>query len=130
MLGVNPDSDDEKGSNAELICFKKYYQRLIFDTAKDLRNTIVDMRTDNSKGFGNDIYVFGHSLDVTDGDIFAELFSLANTITIYHHSQEAKQDYIRNLVRIFGKEQLDRLLYDKKLDFKTTDCFSAKDLQN
>ena len=128
VLGVNPDSDDEKGANADLINFKKYYQRLDFDTIKDFRDTIGNMRVEKNRGYGNDLYVFGHSLDLTDGDIIEELFSLSDTITVFYHSEESKKRYFRNLVRIFGSEQLNRLYLDKKLTFKSTNAFSVQEI--
>ena len=55
----------------------------------------------------NNIYIFGHSLDITDGDILSKLINMPNTkITIYYHDMEALSKYIPNLVKILGEDEL------------------------
>ena len=61
--------------------------------------------------------VMGHSLDVSDRDIIVELFNASDSITILYHSQGALETYVRNLVRIFGKQGLDELRAAKSLKF-------------
>ena len=117
ILGINPDSDDEKGSDAQYIQFKKYYQRWICDTFDSFRNTIELMEVDKSRGLADDVYVLGHSLDITDEDIIRDVFSLAGSICIYYHRPEMKGQYIRNLIRIFGKKEFDELSNKQRLTF-------------
>ena len=63
------------------------------------------------------LFSMGHSLDVTDEDVIAELFSNAKEIVILYHDITAKKSYISNLVRMFGKEKFDILRKEKQLAF-------------
>lgn len=67
----------------------------------------------------NDVHlsVYGHSLDETDGDVIEELFNAANTITIYYHIKEKVPEFLRNLIRIFGKKKFDEMRLNKQLTF-------------
>jgi len=119
VLGVNPDDSDSLSSiDTTFVCFKKYYQRTLFETDRDyLRwmNEFVDTKTPYR------LFTMGHSLDVTDKDIIEELFLNASEIVILYHSFEAKKAYIANLIKIFGKNEFDALKKDKKLSFISLD---------
>ncbi|MBR3416991.1 MAG: hypothetical protein IKH09_09885 [Clostridia bacterium] len=128
ILGINPDSDDEKGSAAQYILFKKYYQRLISDTFDSFRNTIELMEADKKRGLADDVYVLGHSLDITDEDIIREVFSLAGSIYIYYHRPEEEEKYIRNLIRIFGKKEFDDLIRKQRLTFYSIEKISESSI--
>ena len=65
--------------------------------------------------------IMGHSLDVTDKDIIAELFDMANKITILYHSFEAKSQYMKNLVKLFGKHKFEFFRNEKALSFLPLD---------
>ena len=55
------------------------------------------------------VYIFGHSLDVTDKDVLKELIMAENVYTIiFYHNKEAKGKLIVNLVKIIGQEELIR----------------------
>ena len=64
-----------------------------------------------------ELYTIGHSLDITDEDIIRQLFDLANKITVFYHSETSAQNLIRNLVRIYGKNEFDNLRESKELRF-------------
>ena len=69
----------------------------------------------------NQVYIIGHSLDITDGDVIRGLITMPNTRTIiYYHNKEALGRYISNLVRILGENQLIAMSYGKnaKVIFK------------
>ena len=61
--------------------------------------------------------IMGHSLDITDKDIIIELFDHARAINVYYHDENAKKDYIDNLIKIFGKQKFDDLRRNKNLRF-------------
>jgi hypothetical protein len=67
----------------------------------------------------NFLFVIGHSLDITDAEIIIELFNECDYIQIYYHNQVARGDYIENLIRIFGKTELERMRKIGKLEFKS-----------
>lgn len=55
----------------------------------------------------NCLYIFGHSLDVTDGDILKDLILNDNVYTtIFYHTKEVMGQQIANLVKIIGQEEL------------------------
>lgn len=51
------------------------------------------------------IYFFGHSLDVSDKDIIANLLSKDNPITIYYTDDNDRNMKIKNVISLIGKEQ-------------------------
>ena len=115
VLGVNPDEADSlEKINTTFVCFKKYFQRTLFETDHEYLkwiNECVDTKTPYR------LFSIGHSLDVTDQDIIAELFRNAKEIIIFYHDATAKRSYISNLVRMFGKDEFDTLKKDKNLTF-------------
>lgn len=119
VLGVNPDeSDSLEKINTTFVCFKKYFQRTLFETDHEYLkwiNECVETKTPYR------LFSMGHSLDITDQDIIAELFRNAKEIIILYHDVVAKKSYITNLVRIFGKSEFDILKKDKKLTFVSLD---------
>lgn len=119
VLGVNPDEADSlEKINTTFVCFKKYFQRTLFETDHEYLKWIdeyVNMKIPYR------LFSMGHSLDVTDRDIIAELFHNAKEIFILYHDVTAKKSYIANLVRMFGKDEFDTLKKDKKLTFISLD---------
>lgn len=54
----------------------------------------------------NRIFIFGHSLDATDNEIFKDIFFRKyndTKITIYYHNSDARKRIITNLIRILTK---------------------------
>ena len=119
VLGINPDEfDDLETVDTSLLSFKKYFQRTMYETDSEY------LRWINS--FSGDIghytlIVMGHSLDVTDKDIISEMFSNAVNIYILYHNSRAKALYISNLIKIFGKDEFDKLRKSKQLTFLSQD---------
>lgn len=55
----------------------------------------------------HNLYVFGHSLDITDGDILRALIVNDNVhTTIFYHSKAAMGQQIANLVKVIGQDEL------------------------
>lgn len=112
VLGVNPDEFDEiEEMNISFVHFKKYFQRASFGTDIDYIEWLkeaVEERNEIS------LVIMGHSLDVTDGDMIKELLELAEEITIFYHNDEAKNDYIGNLIKLFGKSKFDEMRKNKR----------------
>lgn len=120
VLGINEYLRD-KDKKSNYIYFKKYFQRIYKKTGNDYKRWLaapeyeVDMGINEllSRSTGNNfinkfnIHIFGHSLDVTDGDIIKELLLHENThTTIYYHDEKAYRDQINNLVEILGQDVL------------------------
>ncbi len=124
VLGINADQADElEAIDTTFICFKKYFQRVLFKTDNSylefVHKYISGPRPSNSYLQGKThLFVIGHSLDITDAEIIKELFSFADEITILCHSIGAISSYVPNLVKIFGKSSFDQLRTAKNLQFK------------
>lgn len=113
VLGIDEYLDDElKNVELDFIEFKKYYQRIYKKTGVEYRKWIKYMRDQKE----NNIYIFGHSLDITDKDILRQLImdtSCKNNnyenntrITIFYHNKKANAQQIANLVKIIGQDEL------------------------
>ena len=116
VLGINPDKYDEVES-ADTLCiaFKKYYQRVMYDTDTEYLSWI------NQDGLEYTLMVMGHSLDVTDADIIMDLFAKAREITIVYHDDSAKSSYIGNIIKMYGKSGFDKLRKEQNLTFRHVD---------
>lgn len=118
ILGIASDENDgENFINTDFIMFKKYFQRLIHGTDEEYLSFLQNVKKLPKKIDRISLTVMGHSLDVSDRDIIVELFNASDSITILYHSQGALETYVRNLVRIFGKQGLDELRATKSLKF-------------
>ena len=63
----------------------------------------------NSKQVPNQVFIFGHSLDATDNEIFKDIFLREfndTKITIYYHSADDRKRIITNLIKILTKSVL------------------------
>ncbi len=66
-------------------------------------------RSNKEKIKMHNLYIFGHSLDVTDKDILRDLILNDNVhTTIFYHNKEAMGQQIANLVKVIGQDELIR----------------------
>ena len=137
VLGIDEYlSKKKRNSDTDFIAFKKYYQRIFKGTGckyKDWLDIIhedykkrqikLEKRVMETSGFfqkkqikkqvkreylnEHNLYIFGHSLDVTDKDILRDLI-LNNILhtTIFYHSKEELGKKIANLVKVIGQDEL------------------------
>lgn len=101
-----------KDRDNEFIQFKKFYQRIYKKTGckyVDWINSIAQMPS----GYGrngdaiHNVYIIGHSLDITDKDILSSLINMESTkTTIFYHSQVTLGNQISNLVKVLGEDNL------------------------
>lgn len=130
VLGINEYlSNDKKNCNIKFIAFKKYYQRVYKGTGNKHKDWIDKIREDVKwlkkelkrefpmqipiKKFGDKekhrLYIFGHSLDVTDKDILKDLILNDNVYTtIYYFNKDDLGSKIANLVKVIGQDELIR----------------------
>lgn len=134
VLGIDEYlPDDEKNKYLEFIGFKKYFQRLYKKTSSQYKHWIKELNS-NEFEIGSKIYIFGHSLDITDKDVLQELilgtnkeeqvdnwsyYMFYNNVEIYifYHNKEAFAQQITNLVKIIGQNQLIERVSDGKIKF-------------
>ena len=79
------------------------------DKLKAKLNHSVAAAMRNLKCCKHNLYIFGHSLNETDGDILRELILNDNVhTTIYYHNKEAMGQQIANLVKVIRQDELIR----------------------
>ena len=128
VLGVNPDRFDEKeGFDASFLQFKKYFQRLFYNTDTSYIDLVKKLKKCNAQKNDFTLIVFGHSLDTTDQDIIKELFEMAGEIIIYYPEHIGTAQLIKNLVAIFQKDKLENMRAEKRLWFMPVQNVSWKE---
>lgn len=138
VLGIDEYLGKKKrNKQVEFIAFKKFYQRIHkgtgckykewIDTIKEdfadyqieLEKSKTEKNIMNLKAVTNKlkkqylnkhhVYIFGHSLDVTDKDILRDLILNDNVhTTIFYHNKDAMGQQIANLVKVIGQDELIR----------------------
>ena len=113
VLGIDEYlENDRKNVDLEFLPFKKYYQRIYKSTDNTYLDWVKHIRNHNE--FSHTLYIFGHSLDVTDKDVLHQLICNDNVQTkiFYHrkheHDKSVLGQLIHNLVRIIGQDELIR----------------------
>lgn len=96
----------------EYIEFKKFYQRIFKGTGIEYKKWLgfgIDLRTKMPKAhFENDnIYIIGHSLDVTDKEVLKELLCHPHAnVYIVYHDRKSMGAKISNMVKVVGEDML------------------------
>lgn len=120
VLGV--DSLDENFLNDfGLYGFLKHHQKLFFDTDYLFLEQDETLQS-YIKNDGNklQIYVWGHSMDVSDGDYVRELFSFPDekVLLVVFYFGNAKFDLLANLLKIVGREKIEKWMKKGWLKFE------------
>lgn len=103
---------ERKNLDNQFIWFKKFYQRIYKETDSEYLDWISDFERLNSlmyraKPSKLNLYIYGHSLDVTDKDVLERLIMMENSKTyIYYHNRNSMASQISNLVKVIGEENL------------------------
>jgi len=132
VLGIDEYlPEDRKDIEIDFIAFKKYFQRIqkgtgsvyktwverIIKDEKAKKVWLVDGK-DHSRDNRHNLYIFGHSLDITDKDILRDfiLHDNVDTTVFYYErfDREGKGDNgrkelgqkIANLVKVIGQDEL------------------------
>lgn len=123
VLGIDEYlPEDRRNQDVEFIAFKKFYQRIYKQTGckykewvefiqkdSEKENTWIYDNQDHSKDNFHNLYIFGHSLDITDKDILRDLILNDNVYTtIFYHDKDAMGQQIANLVKVIGQDELIR----------------------
>lgn len=116
VLGIDEFLPIERRDKAvEFIAFKKYYQRIYKQTGCEYKKWIDKMKKINSRWAGkvenssaeHNLYIFGHSLDATDGDILRDLILTDDVhTTIFYLNKKVLGQQITNLVKVLGQDEL------------------------
>ena len=113
VLGIDEYlSGDEKNKDNAFIQFKKFYQRIYKGTGclyiDWLNKRRITVKTpSNHDRTDLNIFIYGHSLDVTDADILSRLIMEKEAkTTIFYHKKESMGSHISNLVKVIGEDEL------------------------
>ena len=115
VLGiVEFQEGEERDSDNRFITYKKFYQRILKRTGCRYKSWMhegylgEDCEVGDYSGVDHKkLFIFGHSLDVTDKDVLSELILNDNTdTTIYYHSEYALGEKIVNMVKVIGQDEL------------------------
>lgn len=119
VLGIDEYYDaDEKNKHTNYNIYKKFTQRVLNDTGFLYRNWISEMdniayklkrcpsREDTSENLPNNIYIFGHSLDITDKDVIKDLIARPDVkTTIFYHDKQQQVQQIANLIKMLDQDK-------------------------
>lgn len=116
VLGIDEYLPPErKDTDNEFVWFKKFYQRIFKETDSGYLDWIDQFECFNEKykkvnPSHLDLYIYGHSLDITDKDVLSRFILMENTTThIFYHSRDAMAKQISNLVKVIGEDNLIRM---------------------
>lgn len=115
VLGIDEyQSDCDRNNNNHYVWFKKFFQRINKETSTEYddwcrRIEEIAVKFQKTNAPQNELFIFGHSLDVTDKDIISRFIMGRNTTTyIYYYSKDDKAKKIENLVKVIGEDNLIR----------------------
>lgn len=109
VLGIDEYwSEKERDSNTNFTIFKKFAQRIQKRTGIENYKWFNIIKSDYEKNNkAAEVFIFGHSLDITDKDILYDyLESEATLVTIYCKDKETEGKYIANVIKIIGEKRL------------------------
>lgn len=124
VLGIDEYwTGDEKNERTNFTIFKKFSQRIQKHTGNDAYKYLKEMKkifkTSGEAWTGgvntskvhpdgvSHVYVFGHSLDVTDRDILSSFIGDDSTaVTVYCRDRGTEGELIANTIKLIGEEQL------------------------
>lgn len=103
VLGIDEYLDSTQASiNTSFISYKKYFQRIHKGTGCGYKDWIKQNSHSSSE-----LYIFGHSLDITDKDVLRELIETKNVkTTIFYYNKKVFSSQIANLVKVLGVDNL------------------------
>lgn len=115
VLGIDEYlSEDRRSDEIEFIAFKKYYQRIYKKAGNEYKKWLqqIDENVKAGRKEENTLYIFGHSLDVTDGDVLREFINHENLKTvIFYRNKEQLGQQIANLVKILKSDTVIKKVY-------------------
>ena len=117
VLGIDEYLDESRrNKKTEFIQFKKYYQRIRKKTDCEYVYWFDNQgKPEKTQDYKDEVYIFGHSLDITDGDVLASVFKCPNTrIVIFYYDNIVYGKQISNLVALLGQDVLLSKVYGRE----------------
>lgn len=128
VLGIDEYwSDEEKDKHTNFTIFKKFAQRIqkktgdnIYRYLEEIKgigsniNRYTNMSDDKNNNYVSKVYVFGHSLDITDKDIISEFIGNdATSVRIFCRSKQSEGELIAKTINLIGEDKLIEKSYRK-----------------
>ncbi len=127
VLGIDEYLDDEsKNKETLFIPFKKFYQRVHKETGCKYKDWLDTIQSDVTQR--HELFIFGHSLDITDKDVLRDLIKNENVkTTIFYYNKKVYGTQIKNLVKVLGQDTLIASVHGehKSIFFKQQQDFST-----
>lgn len=116
VLGIDEYwKGDERNEKTNFTIFKKFSQRIQKHTGnesykylKEIRNIFENNKNKLSKTDGvSKVYIFGHSLDITDKDILSSFIGDDSTsVTVFCKDKGSEGELIANTIKLITEEKL------------------------
>lgn len=120
VLGVNEYWEGpDKNFRTNFNLYKKFVQRIIKETGINYKEALDRMREQHNAlkeqcehenqiiPNNNQVYIFGHSLDDTDGDILREVIRTPGVVTtIFYRDKQQQANQIANLSKVLEQDEL------------------------
>ena len=118
VLGIDEYySTYEKDQHTNYNIYKKFTQRIINETGFLYRSWIAKMDNitykfrnypalgETGTSLPNNVYIFGHSLDITDKDVIKDFIDKDGVqTTIFYYDKQQQTQQIANLVKMLGQD--------------------------
>lgn len=120
VIGIDEyltEEEEKADKNLKYLGFRKYFQRIVKGTDASYKNIFKNVRNDDTI----ELYIFGHSLDVTDRDILKEIILNPNVkVTIFSKDKTAQKGQVNNLVKVLSSKDVIENTYsnEPKIKFK------------
>lgn len=112
IIGIDEYLDtNNQNKDVDWVMFKKYFQRLYKHS--DYKYKGWELFGGSAKTAASEpieLYIFGHSLDLTDRDVLCDLILNGKqaTTTIFYRSNEQLSSELKNLIRLIGSDELNK----------------------
>lgn len=102
-------SEEKKDRELDFVSFKKFYQCIYKETGSTYKCWLANNEFSDNKfeKFTRHLYIFVHSLDITDGYILRDLILNEKVFTtIYYKDKSTMKKQIVNLIKVIGEDEL------------------------
>lgn len=107
VLGIDEKYDAKGEINVLLAPFKKYYQRVYKESDSNYTDWLRDIQA--NKNNNRELYIFGHSIGITDKDILNSFITSPNmSTTVYSYNDKSRAEQIANMTEIIGIDEVVR----------------------
>ncbi len=120
VLGYDDHYLEEGKAILDSVPFEKYYQRIVKRTHNNYLKWIYDIENFDGEDEESELYIFGHSLAASDGDILRMFLECKKIRThIYYRDEMDRAEKVANLAIVLGPEKLIKLAggMEKWIDF-------------